>query len=80
MTELQTETTVCRSATSPSLREHENQADTSDQYLPEPPPDGGYGWVCVACCFTLNCFTWGVVAVSDQANNIGFGVERKGIR
>ena len=28
------------------------------------PPDGGYGWVCVAACFTINCFTWGVVAVS----------------
>lgn len=27
------------------------------------PPDGGYGWVCVAACFTINCFTWGVVAV-----------------
>ncbi|KAJ9604612.1 hypothetical protein H2200_010726 [Cladophialophora chaetospira] len=27
-----------------------------------PPPDGGYGWVCLACCFTINCFTWGVVA------------------
>ncbi|MCJ1258558.1 hypothetical protein MMC24_006391 [Lignoscripta atroalba] len=26
------------------------------------PPDGGYGWVCVAACFTINCFTWGVVA------------------
>ncbi|KIW11145.1 hypothetical protein PV08_10445 [Exophiala spinifera] len=27
-----------------------------------PPPDGGYGWVCLACCFVINCFTWGVVA------------------
>ena len=27
------------------------------------PPDGGYGWVCVACCFFINGFTWGVVAV-----------------
>ncbi|OCL09009.1 hypothetical protein AOQ84DRAFT_275211, partial [Glonium stellatum] len=25
-------------------------------------PDGGYGWVCVACVFTINDFTWGVVA------------------
>jgi hypothetical protein len=29
----------------------------------QPPPDGGYGWVCVGTCFTVNCFTWGVVAV-----------------
>ncbi|KAJ5201723.1 major facilitator superfamily domain-containing protein [Penicillium cinerascens] len=27
-----------------------------------PPPDGGYGWVCVASCFSINCFTWGAVA------------------
>ncbi|PMD11972.1 hypothetical protein NA56DRAFT_675391 [Hyaloscypha hepaticicola] len=26
------------------------------------PPDGGYSWVCVAACFTINCFSWGVVA------------------
>jgi hypothetical protein len=32
---------------------------------PELPPDGGYGWVCVAACFNINCFTWGVVAVSS---------------
>ena len=29
------------------------------------PPDGGYGWVCVAACFTINCFTWGTVSVSQ---------------
>lgn len=28
------------------------------------PPDGGYGWVCVGACFTINCFTWGTVSVS----------------
>lgn len=27
------------------------------------PPDGGYGWVCVACCFTVNAMTWGVNTV-----------------
>jgi MFS family permease len=27
------------------------------------PPDGGYGWVCVGACFTINCFTWGAVSV-----------------
>lgn len=26
-------------------------------------PDGGYGWVCVACVSTINGFTWGVLAV-----------------
>jgi MFS family permease len=29
-------------------------------------PDGGYGWVIVGSCFTVNCFTWGVTAVSDS--------------
>jgi hypothetical protein len=30
----------------------------------EPPPDDGYGWVVVSACFTINCFSWGVTAVS----------------
>ncbi|KAI9782849.1 MAG: hypothetical protein M1835_003926 [Candelina submexicana] len=24
------------------------------------PPDGGYGWVCVACTFAINAHTWGL--------------------
>lgn len=24
-------------------------------------PEGGYGWVVVACSFTINGFTWGIV-------------------
>jgi MFS family permease len=24
------------------------------------PPNGGYGWVCVACCFFINAHTWGI--------------------
>ena len=31
------------------------------------PPDGGYGWVCLACCFASNCFTWGIVSVSPMS-------------
>lgn len=23
-------------------------------------PNGGYGWVCVACCFCINAHTWGI--------------------
>ncbi|KAI4725641.1 MFS general substrate transporter [Aureobasidium sp. EXF-10728] len=26
------------------------------------PPDGGYGWICLASCFMINFFSWGVVA------------------
>lgn len=31
------------------------------------PPDGGYGWVCVACVFLINGHTWGVNSVSEEA-------------
>jgi MFS family permease len=27
------------------------------------PPDGGYGWVILACSVCINCFTWGVISV-----------------
>ena len=36
---------------------------------PLPPPDGGYGWVCVLACFCVNAFTWGVVAVGPLSNS-----------
>ncbi|EPE29044.1 MFS general substrate transporter [Glarea lozoyensis ATCC 20868] len=38
------------------------------------PPDGGYGWVCVAACFTINCFTWGVV--SSYGVFLGYYLEK----
>jgi hypothetical protein len=34
-----------------------------EQIATPPPPDGGYGWVCVVAQFFINGFTWGVVAV-----------------
>ncbi|PMD56279.1 major facilitator superfamily protein [Hyaloscypha bicolor E] len=36
--------------------------ELSFEEIQELPPDGGYGWVCVACCFTINAFTWGVLS------------------
>jgi hypothetical protein len=36
----------------------------------EPPPDGGYGWVCVLSCFLINAFSWGVVSVSYLPNSL----------
>lgn len=43
-------------------------ADTEPEVAPRPPqsppayvpPNGGYGWVCVACCFFINGHTWGI--------------------
>lgn len=37
---------------------------TSMHGIEDGPPDGGYGWLCVATSFTVNCFTWGIVSVS----------------
>ncbi len=47
----------------------ERSEEQNELAVPNPiqsPPDGGYGWVCLATCFTVNCFTWGVVAVGPQ--------------
>ena len=36
------------------------QAPEKAMSSPEDPPDGGYGWVCVACTFFINMHTWGL--------------------
>ena len=45
-----------------SISDQSSYDDVVEQKY-EPPPDGGYGWVCVAACFIISCFTWGVVSV-----------------
>lgn len=35
---------------------------------PPPPPDGGYGWVCTACCAVINAHTWGK-SLQDMAKS-----------
>ena len=32
----------------------------------EAPPDSGYGWVCVVCCFWINAHTWGINSVRSD--------------
>ncbi|KAJ5899117.1 hypothetical protein N7495_003861 [Penicillium taxi] len=64
---------VVRLQNQPSLKstshEPENSAqtlaesqptDADDKPEPDVPPDGGYGWVCVACVFWINAHTWGI--------------------
>ncbi|KAJ5983797.1 hypothetical protein N7481_005896 [Penicillium waksmanii] len=34
--------------------------DPDEKYNRDVPPDGGYGWVCVACVFWINAHTYGV--------------------
>ena len=55
----------------PSFDLPHSEAQESQPSSPPPPtsdaqPNGGYGWVCVACCFLINSCTWGV--------NSAFGV------
>ncbi|ORY11040.1 MFS transporter, MCP family, solute carrier family 16, member 6 [Clohesyomyces aquaticus] len=46
----------------PTANEHGSTLSIARAVDPDKIPDGGYGWVCVACVFTINGFTWGVVA------------------
>ena len=48
--------------------ESEEQQDAApevleNKYQSDVPPDGGYGWVCVACVFWINAHTWGINSV-----------------
>lgn len=50
--------------------EHDKQDSFEEQtrnhlqrVVTDVPPNGGYGWVCVACCFLINAHTWGLNSV-----------------
>lgn len=38
----------------------EQPTSTAELKAEDIPPDGGYGWVCVACNFFINGHTWGI--------------------
>ena len=40
--------------------------DTETKYEQDIVPDGGYGWVCVACVFWINAHTWGINSVGHS--------------
>lgn len=44
------------------------EVDPDDKYKRDVPPDGGYGWVCVACVFWINAHTWGINSVSGHSS------------
>jgi hypothetical protein len=39
------------------------EVDLDEKYKRDVPPEGGYGWVCVACVFWINAHTWGINSV-----------------
>lgn len=53
-------------STDDSGSQKEHGADQSPISTSEPPPNGGYGWVCTMCTALINAHTWGL--------NSSFGV------
>ena len=42
----------------------QEQSEGQTSKVADVPPDGGYGWVCVAAVFMVNAHTWGLNSVS----------------
>lgn len=42
---------------------HEQTTVAPEKATDDLPPDGGYGWVCVASVFWINAHTWGINSV-----------------
>jgi hypothetical protein len=46
------------------------EVNEDEKYKRDVPPDGGYGWVCVACVFWINAHTWGINSVSQVTHSL----------
>jgi hypothetical protein len=52
---------------------NDSQEDNTSTVVEDDLLDGGYGWVCVAACFTSNAVTWGAVSVSQCFSYLDLG-------
>lgn len=59
----------CLCSKLPVLRNRRSEGGVSREATQALTPDGGYGWVVVGSCFTLNAFTWGVTSVCYSVIN-----------
>ncbi|KAJ9251065.1 hypothetical protein DTO207G8_5618 [Paecilomyces variotii] len=58
--ELRNSTRDQHNARTEDLRLEQDGSNRNTKPNDDVPPDGGYGWVCVACVFWINAHTWGV--------------------
>lgn len=47
-----------------SYQDKQKRDNMEAKYKEDVIPEGGYGWVCVACVFWINAHTWGINSVS----------------
>ena len=52
--------------THPSQSQSMSDAEIPKDVAIEEHPNGGYGWVCVACSFLINMHTWGINGVRSS--------------
>ena len=48
-------------------KEGSNDQASEEIIVRDEAPNGGYGWVCVACCFVINAHTWGINSVGSRS-------------
>ncbi|OCL05105.1 MFS general substrate transporter [Glonium stellatum] len=56
----ETHTSTANESIGPSEKSSDVEQIASDAKVEDIPPNGGYGWVCVACVFWINAHTWGL--------------------
>ncbi len=54
----------------PRSLNHEQTTAAQEKAADDLPPDGGYGWVCVASVFWINAHTWGINSVGITSSRM----------